>query len=260
MVVRTTQRVVALVVLGFVLGIVWAAAAPAASAKSSTKTIRLGLTGMVTQTAPHGSWTMTVRPGQTLGFLAGLVPGLDHLDLDGVLGIRVSMNADRLPGGSDGKTLDTRSPYRLTVKKAGSYPVHWTVAFVLGHGRQSSVVSSRDFDATILVGPSTGQRSPGLVNPVVVSSHPSTQPTGAPATNRLTPVPASVVPSVPSATPTITLPPDVPGSQHPRPGAFAPLPQSAPADTYLFTAVVGTVVIGVLWLLWVASIKPILGR
>jgi hypothetical protein len=53
------------------------------------------------------------------------------------------------------------------------------------------------------------------------------------------------------------LPPD--NGSHPPP-ARASLPLSAPADTYLLTAMAGAFVLGLLWLLWVASIKPILGR
>jgi hypothetical protein len=262
MVVSTTRRVGGLAVLACAVAIVWGAAAPTASAAPTMTTVRLGVTGMVTPSAPHGAWTITARPGQTLGFLAGLVPGLNQLAVKKILDVQVSMDAARLPGGSHGKTLNAHNPYRVTLRKPGVYPVTWTVAFVLDHGHRSTVEATRDFHAMILVAPSTGRdNNPGLVSSGVVppaAGRPSsTVPTAA---SRVTTPHVSAAAPVPSATPTITLPPDTGAPTHPKPGTLAALPLATPADTYLFTALVGTFVIGMLWLLWVASIKPILGR
>ena len=207
---------------------------------------------------------MTTRPGQTLAFLAGFVPGVDQLDVKKVLSVKVSMDAERF-GGSSARTLATDKPYNVTVPTAGNYPVHWTVAFVVGHGHNAATKAVHTFDATIVAagtpmssgggakGGATGSggtppRSAGGAGPTTVARPP--------ATTRI----VTAAPALPSPAPTITLPADRGGtSPHPaRTVAYAPLANST--DTYLFTAFVGTLVIGALWLLWVASIKPILGR
>jgi hypothetical protein len=267
MVVSTARRVGGMAVLVSVATMIWGGSATAASGKSAATTVRLGLTGIVTPSAPNGTWTMAAHPGQTIGFLAGLIPGVDHLDLSEDVAVRVSMDSSGLPGGSHSKTLNSHSPYRLVMSKAGAYPVRWTFAFVLNHGHKSTVEATRNFDASIVVGGSNERNSPGLVSPGAVPSRtaagagaPSSPAAG--ATPITTPHQSAAVTGAPASapTPTITLPPDTGASRHGNPGSIAALPLESSTDTYVFTALVGTVVIGVLWLLWIASIKPILGR
>lgn len=268
MTVSTTRRnrasaVLGLAILGLSVAALWMA--PVASAKQPPTTVRLGVTGMVTTAAPHGTWSLSARPGQTLEFLAGFVPGVDSLQGNQALTVQVSMDAPQLSGGAHAKTLTTQSPYRLTLNKPGRYPLNWTVAFVLGHGRKSTVEATRSFNASILVGGSSGGR--GLVSPGDARSTPirSANPPASPRNVVTTPhqsasrSSAATVPA-PAVASTITLPPDTGATHRANPAAIAPLPLAAAADTYLFTGIVGTFVIGFLWLLWVASIRPILGR
>lgn len=241
--------------------------APAASASQPITTVRLGMTGMVTSSDPDGEWSLHARPGQTLGFVAGFVPGLEHMDAKKVLSVHVSVDAEHLPGGSRGKPLQVNSPYQLTLHKPGSYPLHWNVALVLNHGHKSIVETTREFNATIVVAGSSKGNSPGLVNTVSPGSTPArtTESTSSSRNVVTTPHQAAGVTGsaaaqpASSAPPTFTLPADTGAARPPNPEAIAPLPDTT-ADTYLFTAVAGTFLIGLLWLLWVASIKPILGR
>lgn len=271
MTVSPTRRVHASAVLGLaVLGSITAALFVAGGAEAKPPatgptTVRLGITGMVTPSSPHGTWSLSARPGQTLAFMAGFVPGLDTLDVKTVLSVQVSMDAEHLPGGTHAKPLKTNAAYKLTMHKAGRYPLQWTVAFVLEHGHKSTVEATRQFNATVLVaGSSSGSPglSPGSARSTRVQSAQPTPASGravtTPHQSTTAPAPA-IAPSSAAVAPTFTLPPDTPTSHRP-PGAIAPLPLTTATDTYLFTAIVGTFVIGFLWLLWVASIKPILGR
>lgn len=238
--------------------LLWSAAVSAAPAVMS---VRLGLTGMSTGSNLIGSSTLRAHGGATLGFLAGSVPGLDHLNLDDAVGLRVTMDASQLSGGSPSKVLSTDRPYKVTVRRAGKYPVHWTVELLAGHGKKAPAIT-HTFFGTVIVDGSTPGRSPNLVG--VPTSRPPSAQSGQPSTPASTPSGVPTGPSTAAAqpaypTPTATLTPD-PGTRGRKSGAIAPLPLATSTDTYLFTAFVGTVVLGLLWLLWIASIKPILGR
>ena len=145
--------------------------------------------------------------------------------------------------------------------------MQWTVDFGW-RGHKSTVEATRQFNATFFVdsarrrvdaGAQPGnlvKEGPVRVRPAPASGQPSTR-----HRHQSGDRPALCDCGAPAAVaPTFTLPPDTPTSRGRPSGAIAPLPLTTSTDTYLFTAIVGTFVIGLLWLLWVASIKPILGR
>ena len=273
MTVSATRRVyawVSLAVSTLAVSALALAFSSTASAQPTATPVRLGITGMVTSSAPNGTWTLHARPGQTLDFLAGFVPGLDGIDAKQVVSVRVSMDAEHLPGGAHATVLQTKNPVPLTVHKPGSYPLHWTVEFLVGpgHGHKTTVEATRTFNAAIHVDAATPVSRPGQVSPgdaqatALRSAAPSATVGNVVTTPHQTPRPGGSESALPATAPppTISLAPDSGAGRRPNPAAIAPLPLAAAADTYVFTAIVGTFVIGFLWLLWVASIKPILGR
>ncbi|MDP9092561.1 MAG: hypothetical protein M3N95_06345 [Actinomycetota bacterium] len=259
-----------------------------------------GLWDEIAQLSPTGDLTATLTPaGQLRGRALVVHPGetvqfrvapsaVEWEHRDGARQGQVTLDSTNLPGGGSSVHLNSDSAYRVTFTKPGVYSFHWQVGAVdqsrtgpeplselvrvLGRG----VDSVQRWTGLVIVGAGTATERAALEARTDAATTPTGQPSDVAAppqrpTSTATgvlvgagksagaPRPASsgVSPLAEGPEPSVNaLPPASP----PRTAPHAAAVPMTPVADYVVSGLFGFLILGILWMIWIASIRPILGR